>query len=88
VADVGRIWIVQQNTDHHTALDDRERTLSQDRGTEKNQVHAGEPLAGGAKRQEASEAGVHPIVIKTAMRFGSSPQFGSPFPGPRSATFS
>ena len=56
-----------RDTDHHTALDDRERTLSQDRGTEKNQVHAGEPLAGSAKRQEASEAGVHPIVVKTAI---------------------
>ena len=56
-----------RDTDHHTALDDRERTLSQDRGTEKNQVHAGEPLASSAKRQEASEAGVHPIVVKTAI---------------------
>jgi fatty acid desaturase len=56
-----------RDTDHHTALDDRERTLSQDRRTEKNQVHAGEPLASSAKRQEASEAGVHPIVVKTAI---------------------
>jgi hypothetical protein len=46
-----------RDTGHGTLPDDRER----------DQVHPGGPEASSAKRQEASEAGVHPIVVKTAV---------------------
>jgi hypothetical protein len=56
-----------RDTEHGTLLYDRERRLSKDRETESNQVHVGEPEASSAKRAEASEPGVHPIAVQTAI---------------------
>jgi hypothetical protein len=55
-----------RNTEHRTAPDDRER-LTQNREDEHSPVATGGPEANSAERAEASEAGVHPIVVRTGI---------------------
>lgn len=56
-----------RHTEHHTELDDGERRLSEDRETGHDLVPTGEPGASSAESAEATEAGVHPIAVETAI---------------------
>jgi len=53
-------------TQHRTAPDDRERQ-AENRADQHTPVAAGEHEANSAESMEASEAGVHPIVVQTGI---------------------
>jgi hypothetical protein len=55
-----------RDTQHRTAPDDRERQ-AENRADQHTPVAAGEHEANSAESMEASEAGVHPIVVQTGI---------------------